>query len=567
MAEALYRKYRPNTFAEVAEQGHVVRTVTNQLKDGKVAHAYLFAGPRGVGKTTIARLLAKALNCEARKEGEAEPCGTCGSCLEMKQGRFMDLVEIDAASQSKVEETRENIIENVRFAPTRGRFKVFIIDEVHMLSTASFNAILKTLEEPPAHVVFILATTELHKIPATIISRCQRFDFHRVPPKEMIERLERISKAEGYTVAEVVLASIARLSEGCLRDAESLLGQLFSLGETTINEREASLILPATHIGTVGEIAEAVAKKDVEEALKVVNSFVDGGGSLKHLIDELIEYVRSMMFASLGFLSTEQYDPATLKKLSETAKLVSADTHRKFLDSLLTARTRPSISVLPQIPLEIAIVEATTLTGGHADGAALDHPPSPLLRKEGETASHPSPAPAPAPAFVRPTAPPPQPSQPTQPFSAFQVSDFDLPPSTMDVENATPLPVKVDSVETSKTLSNPLLPSITLPFTLEELVEKWGRCCAHVGERNMSMPLVLSASKPVAIDGSTITVSFAYMFHVKAMEEQKAQRLLQEAIGAIMMGMPTQILCIIEKGKEANNPVDTLVEAFGGQVL
>ena len=565
MAEALYRKYRPNTFAEVAEQQHVVRTVTNQLRDGKVAHAYLFAGPRGVGKTTIARLLAKALNCETRKEGEAEPCGACGACLEMRQGRFMDLVEIDAASQSKVEETRENIIENVRFAPTRGKFKVFIIDEVHMLSTASFNAILKTLEEPPAHVVFILATTELHKIPATIISRCQRFDFHRVPPKEMIERLQTISKAEGFTVDEKVLASIARLSEGCLRDAESLLGQLFSLGETTIGEDEASLILPATHTGTVAEVAEAVAKKDVETALKTVNSFVDGGGSLRHLIDELLEYVRSMLFASLGFLSTEQYDPSTLQKLNATAKLASPDVHRRFLDALLTARTRQSISALPQIPLEIAIVEATTLTAT-SQGLGQDLPPNPLLRKEGEPASHPKPLPAPAPApapFVRPavTAQLPQPTQPSS--SAFQVSDFDLPPSTMDVENA----VSAPSEPTASPTYVPTFSPTSLPFTLDELIEKWGRCCAHVGERNMSMPLVLSASKPVAIEGSTITVSFAYQFHVKAMEEQKAQRLLQEAIGAIMMAMPTQILCIIEKGKEPDNPVDTLVEAFGGQVL
>jgi DNA polymerase-3 subunit gamma/tau len=564
MAEALYRKYRPNTFAEVAEQQHVVRTVTNQLRDGKVAHAYLFAGPRGVGKTTIARLLAKALNCEARKEGEAEPCGTCGSCLEMKQGRMMDVVEIDAASQSKVEETRENIIENVRFAPTRGKFKVFIIDEVHMLSTASFNAILKTLEEPPAHVVFILATTELHKIPATIISRCQRFDFHRVPPKEMIERLQVIAKAEGYTVAETVLASIARLSEGCLRDAESLLGQLFSLGEKNIGEDEASLILPATHTGTVAEIAEAVAKKDVEAALKTVNTFVDGGGSLRHLIDELLEYVRSMLFASLGFLSTEQYDPSTLQKLNATAKLASPDVHRRFLDALLTARTRQSISALPQIPLEIAIVEAT-----QSETPRPETPSSPPGR--GMVApSVPAPTPAPVVALPiqnsLPTSPfvrgrSSEPSQPiAAPSSAFQVSDFDLPPSTMDTVNATPPPVVADAPVA-------VVSTGTLPFTLSELVEKWGRCCAHVGERNMSMPLILSASKPVAIEGSTITVSFAYQFHVKAMEDQKSQRLLQEAIGAIMMAMPSQILCVIEKGKEANNPVDTLVDAFGGQII
>ncbi|MFA5945515.1 MAG: DNA polymerase III subunit gamma/tau [Patescibacteria group bacterium] len=566
MAEALYRKYRPNTFAEVAEQGHVVRTVTNQLAQGSVAHAYLFAGPRGVGKTTIARLLAKALNCETRQAGQSEPCNTCWSCLETKQGRMMDIIEIDAASQTKVDETRENIIENVRTAPSRGKFKVFIIDEVHMFSTGSFNALLKTLEEPPAHVVFILATTELHKIPATIISRCQRFDFHRVPPKEMIERLETISKAEGVAVEPSVFVSIARLSEGCLRDAESLLGQLFALGEKTVTEKEASIILPATHTEIVVELVQAVTKKDAPEALRILDEFVEQGGSVRHLLDEILEYVRTMMFASLGFSSNEEYDPGTLKRLAETAKLGTASDHRRFLDLMLSARFRPSLSSIPQLPLEIAIVE--TCSSAPVAPIAVQSapiPPAPLLPSLGRSPLQPT---GEAPLAGRGNEPMPIASIPVsrppipEPASAFQTSDFDLPPSPIDSTKATPPVVGVD-----QTLSNPLSPSLTLPFTLADLQEKWGRCCAYVAERNMSLPMILNSSKPVAIDGDTLTISLSYMFHVKAMEEHKAIRLLQEAIGNVMQAMPKAIVCVLEKGKEETNPVDTLVEAFGGQVL
>lgn len=522
MAEALYRKYRPNTFAEVAEQGHVVRTISNQLAQGKVAHAYLFAGPRGVGKTTIARLLAKALNCENRKPGEAEPCNACQSCLEMKEGRMLDVVEIDAASQTKVEETRENIIENVRFAPTRGKYKVFIIDEVHMLSTASFNALLKTLEEPPAHAVFVLATTELHKIPATIISRCQRFDFHRIPVKEMMERLEKISTNEGVKVDESVFASIARLSEGCLRDAESLLGQLFALGEKEIGPNEASLILPATHLDVVANIAEAVGKKDVQKALAALNELVENGGSVKHLLDEMMEYVRSMMFSSLGAVPADAYDPNTLKKLELTAKMSSAHEHQRFLDLLLVARGRQSLGSYPQIPFEIAIVEACM------GSTAVQKPVAALA---------PSPAPAPV-------------------VTPRKVAD--LPPSSIVPPAQTPTPAQTPNLEP---------PASSLPFTLVELQDKWGRCCTLVGEKNVALPLVLKTSKPVAIDGGKIVVSFSYPFHVKAMQETKNLRLLVEAITEVMMVTPSEIECVVEKSEEVKDTVDTLVEAFGGKVL
>lgn len=534
MAEALYRKYRPNTFAEVAEQGHVVRTVVNQLKDGKVAHAYLFAGPRGVGKTTIARLLAKALNCENRKPGDGEPCNTCSSCLEMKTGRMIDVVEIDAASQTKVEETRENIIENVRFSPTKGKFKVFIIDEVHMLSTASFNALLKTLEEPPAHAVFILATTELHKIPATIISRCQRFDFHRVPPKEMIERLTKISAAEGFSVAENVLATIARLSEGCLRDAESLLGQLFSLDEKNITEKEASLILPATHLDLVIALSEAIVRRDVREALALIERFVDEGGSVKHFTDELLAYVRSMLFASLGSVPEDSYDPASLTKLKALAGESTPQELRKLLDLLLSARSRHTLGAYPALPLELAVVEACL-------------PPESTIEQIAPV--------APAPQPVKPAPKKPEVKSPAPSF----VSSQDLPPSLID---DTPVEVIAEQPSTSAPSSG-----APLTFTLVDFQDKWGRCCSLVAEKNVALPLVLKNAKPTAIEGSRVVITFEYEFHVNTMKETKNLRLLSDAIGVVMMETPSEIELVVAKKAEAENTLDTLVEAFGGEVL
>ncbi|MEK9155148.1 MAG: DNA polymerase III subunit gamma/tau, partial [Patescibacteria group bacterium] len=361
MAETLYRKYRPQRFADVAEQEHVLRTITKQLATNTVAHAYLFSGPRGVGKTTIARLLAKALNCEQRAADQFEPCNVCSSCTDMMSGRMLSCVEIDAASQTGVDNVRENIIENARFAPSRGKYKVFILDEVHMLSSSSFNALLKTLEEPPTHAIFILATTELHKIPATIASRCQRFEFHRVPPAVMMPRLAMIADQENATVDEDVLAQISRLSEGCLRDAESLLGQVLALGETHVTLEIASLVLPMTNLALVGNMLDMIAQNNAKQAIDQLNVFVNDGGSVKHLVEEMMEYVRAVMFAALGDQTNESYDPKTLERIREVATTIGVERSRSLLDALLVARVRSSMPALPQIPLEIAILSVSEL--------------------------------------------------------------------------------------------------------------------------------------------------------------------------------------------------------------
>ncbi|MFH2018535.1 MAG: DNA polymerase III subunit gamma/tau [bacterium] len=291
----LYRKYRPQTFENVIGQTHIIQTITNEISMGRVAQAYLFSGSRGVGKTTTARLLAKAMNCQNRKDGKFEPCEECLSCKEITGGRSIDVIEIDAASQTGVDNVRENIIENAQFKPTASKFKIFIIDEVHMLSNSSFNALLKTLEEPPAHAIFILATTELHKLPDTVISRCQRFNFKKIKFDDMLKRLEELAKSEGVKIDKDVLKRIINKSDGCLRDAESLLGQIFSLNIKKITTEDAQMILPTADAETVLNYVECLIQKNAGDAIRTVNHLGESGASLDQFAHDLFEILRLMI--------------------------------------------------------------------------------------------------------------------------------------------------------------------------------------------------------------------------------------------------------------------------------
>lgn len=522
MSETLYRKYRPQTFGDVAEQEHVLRTITRQLATNTIAHAYLFSGPRGVGKTTIARLLAKALNCENRSMDVFEPCNVCSACTDFVEGRMLSCVEIDAASQTGVDNVRENIIENARFAPTRGKYKVFILDEVHMLSSSSFNALLKTLEEPPAHAVFILATTELHKIPATIASRCQRFEFHRVPPNVMMPRLATIAAKESVQVDEPVLAQIARLSEGCLRDAESLLGQVIALGEKHITLEIASLVLPMTNLALVADVVDDVVRNEYRSALDRINTFVNDGGSVKHFTEELLEYVRSVMFASLGNISNATYDGKTMDRI-RAASSMGSHRARVFLDALLTARVRNSLPALPQIPLEIAILSL---------GEAPD-------RSYKTDAAH--------------TPKNPVPTTPSAPISA-PVSE--------------PLVAKYDFAQPQASVQTPttdVRPPTPGSFTLEELTDKWERCCAYVAERNVALPLILRGAKPHAIDGNTVTIACGYAFHAEALKDAKAKRLLEDAIFDVLQKTAVVVPLYIANNKQ-DDAVTSFVNELGGSL-
>ncbi|MGV8082022.1 MAG: DNA polymerase III subunit gamma/tau [Coriobacteriia bacterium] len=294
--QSLYRTYRPQTFSDVVGQEHIERTLRNAVAEGTVAHAYLFCGPRGTGKTTTARILAKALNCE--KGPTPTPDGTCQDCIEIAEGRHPDVYELDAASRTGVDNVRDEIIGRVQFAPTRGHYKVYIIDEVHMLSTAAFNALLKTLEEPPSHVVFVLATTHPQKVPETIQSRCQRFDFHRIPVEAIADRLRVISDGEGFSVPDAALALIGRHAAGGMRDAITTLEQLAAFTAGTITLEDVEGLLGEVDSAQLFEIAELIARRDVASCFRWVATFVEHGTDLAEFVRELTAHFRNLYIAS-----------------------------------------------------------------------------------------------------------------------------------------------------------------------------------------------------------------------------------------------------------------------------
>ncbi len=354
--ETLYRKYRPKTFEELTGQNHVRAVLEGELMGGRIAHAYLFSGPRGVGKTSVARIFARALNCTKRGKGKSEPCGTCEACAENLEGRSLDLVEIDAASHTGVDHVRENIIENARFAPVRWAYKVFIIDEVHMLSSSAFNALLKTLEEPPSHALFILATTEIHKVPETIISRCQRFDFKRVPLPEIVGRLKHIAAQEKVKVAPRTFEAIARASEGCPRDAETLLGQVLALDGKEITEEQATLVLPETHRAFVSEFIGLLGLRNAREAVRFVNRLVDDGVELGAFTKETIEALREILLGKLEH--GESFAPQDFEGEEHDAVAHLVVRALPFMiDRMNRARLELEHADIAQLPHELAAVE------------------------------------------------------------------------------------------------------------------------------------------------------------------------------------------------------------------
>ncbi len=305
------RKYRPGTFDDVIGQPHVVQTLMNAVSTKRVAHAYLFSGTRGVGKTTVARILAKALNCE--RGPTSHPCDTCENCREIAQGNSVDVIEIDGASNTSVDDVRE-IRENVRFTPFRGQFRVYLIDEVHMLSNSAFNALLKTLEEPPAHVVFIFATTEIHKIPATILSRCQHYNFRRIARTEIIERLRHVAAQDQLSLEERSFVALARASEGSMRDALSLLDQAIAYGGKTISHADLELLLGAVPQELVQELLRAILAQDSPAALASLANLLDRGHDLRAFCAEVVEHIRNLLVAAVVPSTAE------LRSLIETSE-------------------------------------------------------------------------------------------------------------------------------------------------------------------------------------------------------------------------------------------------------
>lgn len=519
MSVTLYRKYRPQKFSDIFGQSHIVQTLSNAITHNRIGHAYLFTGPRGTGKTTMARLFAKAVNCQNSKKSDlsgqvsqpAEPCLECEICKNISEGKSLDIFEIDAASNTGVENIRE-LRETAKLPPSQAKYKIYIIDEVHMLSSGAFNALLKTLEEPPAHVIFILATTEIHKVPDTIISRCQRFDFTRISLENIIKKLSDISAKEGVEIEKSALEAIAISAEGGMRDAESLLGQVISLEDKKITTQEVEEILGTTNRQSIEDLTEALISKNTLKAISLVDEVANNGFDLDVFHKSILNYFRQILLVSIDEslaknfsfeLTSEQITKIlNLVKITNTAEIL------KILGTLSEIQGKIKTSFIPQLPFEIAITEITKNISSKIDNRTQ---------------------------IIKPV-------EKAEPFEK-------TPPTTekfqkeipREAVTEKPTEIKTDEIEKEENFSNK-----NNSFDLQDIKKIWNEACKQITQANQSLAALLPHSTAAKVENGVLFIATKYVFYKDKLNEN-SNRLTVENVFGKLLGANVKIKPLTEE--------------------
>lgn len=523
---ALYRKYRSQTFSEVVGQSHVTGVLRNALKSGRLAHAYLFCGPRGCGKTSTARLLARALNCQSADAPTPEPCGTCSACTRIRDSAAMDVVEMDAASETGIDDVREKIVENAKYSPAECRYKVYIIDEVHDLSAKAFDSLLKTIEEPPAHVVFILATTEAHKVPITIRSRCQRLDFRRGSIPDLVANLRRVLTAENIPFEEDALSAVARAAEGSFRDSLSILEQVLAY-------TDAALTSEAVHaaIGVVGpefldRMVEVIAKDDLLETFHLASEIAAAGRDVKQTLVALQSHLRDLMVASVGdsHESLPEVSPDRFAVLRQQAQSFTPDQLLAMLQTLADCEREFRFTNQHRLLLERALwsILPSRLAAGKAGAAQPAGLPAHHISTTLHTAATPEPRPA-SPAPKLEITPPPSEGIPAPSEDAAGVD-----PQRFVGE-----------------------------LTIEEVRRLWPRVRrALLQKHNSAAAFYTDEVEPLRLEGRTVVLGFPNALFAERAGRERARQAVELVFSQQLGGETVKVRCEVSAEVPATTPAD-----------
>ena len=530
-SQVFYRKWRPQSLADFVGQEHVTRTLLNALATERVSHAYLFCGPRGTGKTTTARNLAKAINCLAN--GKGEPCNKCSMCLAITEGRALDVIEVDAASNRGIDEIR-NLREKVNYAPNEARRKVYIIDEVHMLTKEASNALLKTLEEPPPHVVFILATTEAHKLLPTILSRCQRFDFHRYSLDNMVSVLSQVCEGEGIRVNAEGLKLLARAGTGSLRDALNLLQQANTFYGSEISLPQVQALLGISGDRRAREVVKHIVNRDTSAGVTTINNVNSDGLDLRQFHRELVEYLRLLLLIKTGSSDAIELTAEDIKELKELAAkaslLVILNAVKRF------GQLELSLDNYSTLPLELALVDCTISEPEEKSPPVRQIESNPPARQ----------------AVVKATPPPSQLRNTAPPVEKIAREQTIGNPAAVE-KTSSPPAAKVESVPAA------------VVSTIEQLQQHWAKMINEAPDGMSRTPAaaLLRSSRPKEIVDDVLVVSFRYPVHKDNMEKLENQKMAEKIVSKFM-GRSCRVRCVYEH--ENNHLVKAALE-MGAQVI